>query len=80
MICLICGFQFKRVRFHYSIDAYGRQNDYIRYPNKLETLQEDVFWKLDNTAPQVEVTTATTIMALNIGYIRICQMESTTGI
>ena len=31
--------------------------------------QEDVFWKLDNTAPQVEVTTATTIMALNIGYI-----------
>ena len=59
--------QFKRVRFHYSIDAYGRQNDYIRYPNKLKH-QEDVFWKLDNTAP-VEVTTATTIMALNIGYI-----------
>ena len=28
-----------------------------------------MFWKLDNTAPQVEVTTATTIMALNIGYI-----------
>ena len=24
---------------------------------------------LDNTAPQVEVTTATTIMALNVAYI-----------
>ena len=60
--------EFKRVRFHYSIDAYGRQNDYIRYPTNWKH-QEDVFWKLDNTAPQVEVTTATTIMALNIGYI-----------
>ena len=24
--------EFKRVRFHYSIDAHGKQNDYIRYP------------------------------------------------
>ena len=60
--------EFKRVRFHYSIDAYGEQNDYIRYPSKWEH-QEEVFWKLDNTAAPVEVTTATTIMALNIGYI-----------
>jgi hypothetical protein len=55
-------------RFHYSIDAHGEHNDYIRYPSKWEH-QEEVFWKLDNTAPQVEVTTATTIMALNIAYI-----------
>ena len=41
--------EFKRVRFHYSIDAYGRQNDYIRYPTNWKH-QEDVFWKLDNTA------------------------------
>jgi len=60
--------EFKRVRFHYSIDAYGEQNDYIRYPSKWEH-QEEVFWKLDNTADPVEITTATTIMALNIGYI-----------
>ena len=60
--------EFKRVRFHYSIDAYGEQNDYIRYPSKWEH-QEEVFWKLDNTANSVEITTATTIMALNIGYI-----------
>lgn len=60
--------EFKRVRFHYSIDAHGAHNDYIRYPSQWEH-QEEVFWKLDNTAPQVEVTTATTIMALNIAYI-----------
>ena len=60
--------EFKRVRFHYSIDAYGAQNDYIRYPSKWDH-QEEVFWQLDNTAESVEITTATTIMALNIGYI-----------
>ena len=60
--------EFKRVRFHYSIDAHGEHNDYIRYPSVWQH-QEEVFWKLDNTAPQVEVTTATTIMALNIAYI-----------
>ena len=60
--------EFKRVRFHYSIDAYGKQNDYIRYPSNWEH-QEDVFWKLDETNDKIEVTVATTIMALNIGYI-----------
>lgn len=60
--------QFKRVRFHYSIDAYGEQNDYMRYPSVWQH-QEEVFWKLDNTAPQVEITTATTLTALNIAYI-----------
>jgi len=60
--------EFKRVRFHYSIDAYGEQNDYIRYPTDWKH-QEDVFWQLDETAPQVEVTTATTLMALNVPYI-----------
>lgn len=60
--------EFKRVRFHYSIDAFGEQNDYIRYPSNWKH-QEEVFWKLDNTSPQVEVTTATTILALNVAYI-----------
>jgi len=60
--------EFKRVRFHYSIDAYGEQNSYIRYPSEWNH-QEEVFWKLDNTSPNVEVTTATTIMALNVAYI-----------
>tara|TARA_B100001287_G_scaffold247762_1_gene226596 strand:- start:277 stop:1683 length:1407 start_codon:yes stop_codon:yes gene_type:complete len=60
--------EFKRVRFHYSIDAHGEHNDYIRYPTQWAH-QEKVFHLLDNTAPQVEVTTATTIMALNVAYI-----------
>lgn len=60
--------EFKRVRFHYSIDADNERNEYIRYPSKWEH-QEKVFWELDNTAPQIEVTTATTLMALNIPYI-----------
>ncbi len=59
---------FKRVRFHYSIDALGEQNDYIRYPSKWDH-QEKQMWALDATSDNVEVTTATTIMALNIGYI-----------
>lgn len=60
--------EFKRVRFHYSIDAYGEQNDYIRYPSKWSR-QEEVFWLLDNTKENIEITTATTLMALNIAYI-----------
>jgi len=60
--------EFKRVRFHYSIDAHGEHNDYIRYPTQWQH-QEDVFWKLDATSDNVEVTTATTIMALNVAYI-----------
>ena len=59
---------FKRVRFHYSIDAHGEHNNYIRYPSQWEH-QEEVFWKLDATSDNVEVTTATTIMALNVAYI-----------
>lgn len=59
---------FRNVRFHYSIDAYGAQNDYIRYPSKWHH-QEEVFWKLDQTSDNVTVTTATTCMALNIPYL-----------
>ena len=60
--------EFKRVRFHYSIDAHGEQNDYIRFPSNWSH-QEKVFHLLDNSPDQVEVTTATTILALNIAYI-----------
>jgi hypothetical protein len=60
--------EFKRVRFHYSIDAYGEQNNYIRYPSNWNH-QEEVFWKLDDTSENVEVTIATTLMALNVAYI-----------
>ena len=60
--------EFKRVRFHYSIDAFGEQNDYIRYPSHWKH-QEEVFWLLDETPESVQVTTATTVMALNVAYL-----------
>ena len=60
--------EFKRIRFHYSIDAYGEQNDYIRYPSKWDH-QVEQMWKLDATNSNVELTSATTILALNVGYI-----------
>jgi hypothetical protein len=60
--------EFKRVRFHYSIDALGEQNNYIRYPSNWSR-QEEVFWLLDDTDDKVEITVATTVMALNVAYI-----------
>lgn len=60
--------EFESVRFHYSIDALGEQNDYIRYPSKWEH-QEEVFWKLEGTSDHVKITTATTLTALNVAYI-----------
>ena len=60
--------EFKRVRLHYSIDAYGEQNDYIRYPSDWKH-QEEVFWQLDETSENVEVTNATAVSILNIAYL-----------
>jgi len=59
---------FKRVRFHYSIDAYNKQNDYIRFPSKWEHMEKQ-FWVLDKTAPSIEVTVACAVQVLNIFYI-----------
>lgn len=59
---------FRLVRFHYSIDAHGPHNDYIRYPSVWENQVEN-FWKLDNTSAHIEVTVACTVLALNIYYI-----------
>ena len=60
---------FKRVRFHYSIDAHGEHNDYIRYPSNWKR-QEEVFHILDNDTPNnTEVTVACAVQALNIYYI-----------
>ena len=60
--------EFKRVRFHYSLDAYGEQNNYIRYPSEWNH-QVEQMWKLDQTSDKIELTSATTIMALNVAYI-----------
>lgn len=60
---------FKKVRMHYSVDAYGDKNDYIRYPSKWEhTLKQ--FERLDTkTSNNVEITIACAVNALNLYYI-----------
>lgn len=60
--------QFKRVRFHYSIDSVGAMNDYIRYPSQWDH-QVAQFRRLDETGPNVEVTVACAVQALNIFYV-----------
>ena len=60
---------FKKVRFHYSVDSIFKMNEYIRYPSKWERTEE-VFHILDNeTTDNVEVTVACAVNALNIFYI-----------
>jgi MoaA/NifB/PqqE/SkfB family radical SAM enzyme len=60
---------FKLVRFHYSVDAVGERNEYIRYPSKW-TRTVEAFHQLDNeTTDNVEITIACAVQALNIYYI-----------
>ena len=60
--------EFKLVRFHYSVDSIGEMNDYIRFPSKWEHTVK-MFHLLDNTGPNVEVTVACAVQALNIYYL-----------
>lgn len=60
---------FKVVIFHFSIDDIGERLHYIRYPAKFEHLEE-MIWKLDDYPyDNLKLTTAYTVMALNIYYI-----------
>lgn len=59
---------FKRVRFHFSIDSYGEMNDYIRFPSKWSHI-ENQFRRLDETTENVEVTVACAVQMLNMYYI-----------
>ena len=60
---------FKLVRFHYSVDAVGVRNEYIRYPSKWARTVE-AFDQLDQeTTDNVEITIACAVQALNIYYI-----------
>lgn len=60
--------QFKRVRFHLSIDSFGAMNDYIRFPSQWNDMVR-TFHQLDATGPNVEVTVACAVQAMNIYYI-----------
>jgi len=60
--------RFRRVKFHFSVDSLGDKNDYIRYPSRWDDLVANMH-RLDSTGPNVTVTTAVTVMALNIMYV-----------
>lgn len=59
---------FKRVRFHFSIDSIGDMNHYIRYPSNWEHIKQQ-FDLLDQTDDNVEVTIACAVQALNVYYL-----------
>jgi MoaA/NifB/PqqE/SkfB family radical SAM enzyme len=60
--------QFKRVRFHFSIDSIGDMNNYIRYPSEWATIERNLR-RLDETPDSIEVTVACAVQVLNIFYV-----------
>ena len=60
--------QFQRVRFHFSIDSYGKMNDYIRFPSKWNHIEQQ-FLRLDQTSKNIEVTVSCAVQMLNMYYI-----------
>lgn len=61
--------QFKKVRFHFSIDDIEDRNHYIRYPSKWDIITKNLHF-LDNNSPDnTEVTIACAVQALNVMYI-----------
>ena len=59
---------FKLVKFNFSIDAFGEQNDYIRYPSKWEAIVSNLH-KLDDTPDNVVVNVACAVQLLNVKYL-----------
>lgn len=59
---------FKRVRFHFSLDSIFEMNHYIRFPSDFKVVEQNLR-RLDETGPQVEVTLACAVQALNIHYL-----------
>ena len=56
--------EFRNVIFHFSVDDISIRNHFIRYPSDWQTITNSIH-KMDN----LTLTTATTIMALNIFYV-----------
>ena len=62
---------FKKVVFNCSIDAYGKLNDYIRYPSKWENLEKNIrlLDDLSSKNKNIEVYIHTTLQAYNVTRI-----------
>ncbi len=60
--------QFRRVRFHFSIDSIGEMNHYIRFPSQWSKIEAQLH-RLDQSEAHIEVTVACAVQILNIYYI-----------
>jgi MoaA/NifB/PqqE/SkfB family radical SAM enzyme len=59
---------FKEIKFNFSVDAVGVQNEYIRYPSKWTTLVQNLE-RLDDTPSNVTVNIACAVQLLNVSYL-----------
>lgn len=58
--------QFKSMHVVCSVEIWGKENDYIRYPSKWEETKANIYKLVEAKA---EVVVASTVNALNIGYL-----------
>lgn len=56
---------FKEVKFNFSIDAVGEQNDYIRYPSQWANVVNNLK-RLDDTPNNITVNIACAVQLLNV--------------
>ena len=59
---------FKKMTISCSVEVWGKQNDYIRYPSTWEETQKNIY-KLNDT--QAHVNVVSTVNALNVGYLHM---------
>jgi len=61
--------QFRNVIFHFSVDDIGLRNHFIRYPSYWPDIESQIRKLDDYPYENLTLTTATTIMAINIFYV-----------
>lgn len=61
--------QFRNVIFHFSVDDIGLRNHFIRYPSHWPDIESQIRKLDDYPYENLTLTTATTIMAINIFYV-----------
>ena len=61
--------EFRNVIFHFSVDDIGIRNHYIRFPSHWPTIEESIRKMDDYPHGNLTLTSATTVMALNIFYM-----------
>jgi MoaA/NifB/PqqE/SkfB family radical SAM enzyme len=59
---------FKQVKFNFSIDSVGEQNDYIRYPSKWADVEKNLRL-LDDTPDNIVINIACAVQLLNVLYL-----------